>query len=472
MDEHYDVIILGTGLKECILSGLLSTSGRKVLHLDRNDFYGAECATFNLQQIKQHLDGMTEEEAKEWCTKEKDNMGSSKAYNVDLCPKFIMASGELVKILLKTRVTRYLEFKCVDGSYYLKGGKLMEVPVTAKKVAASPIMSFNAKRRYKNFLQFCMAFNVDDPSTHKQAGGILYNGLDITIGQTTPHEVYEWFKIDDDGRDFTGHAIALYTNDNYLNDPNELVPLIHGVQLYAESLLKYTKSPYIYPLWGLGGLPEGFSRLAAVHGGVYMLRKPVDNILYKENGAVSGVESQGEQATCDFVVGDPSYFGEDKVEASGWVARVICILGAPIPGIREGDESGQIIISSNENPTHGADVYISCISKGLECAPQNRFVAVISTRVASNDEGEARRAMKPALDLVAPVLMEQWLSFRQTFNPINQEHNDNVFIPSSMDATTHFQQASKEVQNIYAAITGEQLDLSFKATTEEEMGEN
>ena len=34
MDETYDVIVLGTGLKECILSGLLSTSGVKVRLVD------------------------------------------------------------------------------------------------------------------------------------------------------------------------------------------------------------------------------------------------------------------------------------------------------------------------------------------------------------------------------------------------------------------------------------------------------
>lgn len=31
MDEEYDVIVLGTGLKECILSGLLSVDGLKVI---------------------------------------------------------------------------------------------------------------------------------------------------------------------------------------------------------------------------------------------------------------------------------------------------------------------------------------------------------------------------------------------------------------------------------------------------------
>ena len=32
MDEEYDAIVLGTGLKECIVSGLLSVAGKKVRH--------------------------------------------------------------------------------------------------------------------------------------------------------------------------------------------------------------------------------------------------------------------------------------------------------------------------------------------------------------------------------------------------------------------------------------------------------
>lgn len=33
--RRYDFIVLGTGLTECILSGLLSVDGKKVLHMDR-----------------------------------------------------------------------------------------------------------------------------------------------------------------------------------------------------------------------------------------------------------------------------------------------------------------------------------------------------------------------------------------------------------------------------------------------------
>ncbi len=47
-DGAYDAIILGTGLKECVLSGLLAVKGLRVLHLDRNNFYGGECASLNV----------------------------------------------------------------------------------------------------------------------------------------------------------------------------------------------------------------------------------------------------------------------------------------------------------------------------------------------------------------------------------------------------------------------------------------
>lgn len=41
----------------------------------------------------------------------------------------LLCSGQLVKLLIHTGVTRYLEFKSIEGSYVYKGGKLYKVPV-------------------------------------------------------------------------------------------------------------------------------------------------------------------------------------------------------------------------------------------------------------------------------------------------------------------------------------------------------
>ncbi|CAN0457411.1 unnamed protein product, partial [Ectocarpus sp. 8 AP-2014] len=87
-----------------------------VLHVDRNNYYGGECASLNLTNLYNKF-RPGQPPAPELGHPTRD-------YNVDLIPKFLMANGNLVKMLLMTKVTRYLEFKTVDGSYVVKGGKI------------------------------------------------------------------------------------------------------------------------------------------------------------------------------------------------------------------------------------------------------------------------------------------------------------------------------------------------------------
>jgi Rab GDP dissociation inhibitor len=129
----------------------------------------------------------------------------------------------------------------------------------------------------------------------------------------------------------------------YLEEP--AAPTLGKIRLYFESLARHLKSPYIYPLYGLGELPQAFARLSAIYGGTYMLNKPIEEVIY-ENGKFVGVKSEGEIAKAKFVIGDPSYF-PNKVELSGKVVRIICILDHPIPGTGDAD-STQIIVPQKQ----------------------------------------------------------------------------------------------------------------------------
>merc|ERR1719226_48413 len=135
---------MGTGLKECVMSGLLSVQGKKVLHVDRNNYYGAECASLNLTNLYEKF-GAGEVPA---------NLGSNRDFKVDLIPKFIMACGNLTKMLLHTKVTRYLEFKSIGGSYVFKGGKILKVPATPEEALKSSLMGLFEKRRFRKFLMY------------------------------------------------------------------------------------------------------------------------------------------------------------------------------------------------------------------------------------------------------------------------------------------------------------------------------
>lgn len=129
MDEEYDAIVLGTGLKECILSGMLSVSGKKVLHIDRNKYYGGESASITpLEDFFDKFNLPRDTIA---------DYGRPRDWNVDLIPKFLMANGSLVKLLIHTGVTRYLEFKSLEGSYVYKQGKIYKVPADEREALAS-----------------------------------------------------------------------------------------------------------------------------------------------------------------------------------------------------------------------------------------------------------------------------------------------------------------------------------------------
>jgi Rab GDP dissociation inhibitor len=141
-------------------------------------------------------------------------------------------------------------------------------------------------------------------------------------------------------------------------------PAYERIVLYTQSMSRYGKSPYIYPLYGLGELPQAFARLSAIYGGTYMLDKSIDEIVTDPaTGKFVGVRSGDETVKAKQVIGDPSYFGgtaagagvaggaasagKVRVVEETKVVRAICILKHPIPGTEDAD-SVQIIIPQNQ----------------------------------------------------------------------------------------------------------------------------
>jgi RAB protein geranylgeranyltransferase component A len=46
------LLLSAAGLTECIMSGLMSVDKKKVLHIDRNDYYGGAAASLTLDQVR------------------------------------------------------------------------------------------------------------------------------------------------------------------------------------------------------------------------------------------------------------------------------------------------------------------------------------------------------------------------------------------------------------------------------------
>ncbi|EKX54040.1 hypothetical protein GUITHDRAFT_159164 [Guillardia theta CCMP2712] len=432
MDGEYDAIVLGTGLKECIISGILSVDGKKVLHMDRNDYYGGESASINLNQLFQRFGAQPN-----------PALGNSRDFNIDLAPKFIMANGKLVKMLIMTNVNRYLEFKQVDGSYVLKDGKINKVPATGTEAASTPLVGFFEKNRLRKFLVFVQDFDRNEPKTHQGHN----------LQRMTSQELFSKFGLEKGTVDFIGHALALYDNDGYLTRPAE--EMVERCKLYGESLARYGKSPYLYPLYGLGELPQAFARLAAVYGGTYMLHKPIERIVYNSAGEACGVVSMNEEgkpafAKCKFIVADPTYF-PDQCRVTEKVVRCIAILSHPItPG---SEPSAQIILPQNQiGRTH--DVYVFCVSASHMVAAEGKYIAFVSTitNVASEE-------LKDGLKILGKV-DSFFFDVYDIKVPNKLGHEDKCYISKSYDASSHFEHTSDDVMDIYERIYGKPLDLS------------
>ncbi|KLO15042.1 rab GTPase activator [Schizopora paradoxa] len=440
MDEEYDVIVLGTGLTECMLSGLLSVEGKKVLHMDRNDYYGGDSASLDLTQLykKFRTDQVVPKE-----------LGREKDYAIDLIPKFIIASGEMTNILVHTDVTRYLEFKQIAGSFVYRDGKISKVPSTEMEAVKSPLMGLFEKRRAKKFFEFLQNWRDNDPATHQG----------VNLDKDSMKSVYEKFGLEPGTQDFIGHAMALYLDDDYINKPAR--PTYDRIILYTSSMARYGKSPYIYPLYGLGELPQAFARLSAIYGGTYMLDKSIDEIVLDSDGKFVGVRSGEETVKAKQVIGDPSYFGAGKESEGGKVrvmeerkvVRAICFLKHPIPQTNDSD-SVQIIIPQNQVGRKN-DIYIAMVSSTHNVCAKDIYVAIVST-IVETDKPELE--IRPGLELLGPIY-EKFVSVSTLYTPTADGKADNIFITKSYDATSHFETVTEDVHDVWKRVTGSDLVL-------------
>ncbi|KAH8860741.1 Rab GDP dissociation inhibitor alpha isoform 3 [Schistosoma japonicum] len=436
MDDEYDIVVLGTGLKECILSGLMSVEGKKVLHMDRNDYYGAETTSITpLEALFQKFQVNADLKA----------FGRGRDWNIDLIPKFLMADGKLVKLLVHTGVTRYLEFKSIEESYVYHNKAVHKVPSTAAEALRTTLVSHFSKKKLKDFLQWVADVDPENPSTwtgvYPPPKSIMKDSIELA---------FKHYGVES-AMDFVGHAICLYTDDSY-KQKAPAIEVITKMQLYNRSLNRFGSSPYLYPLYGLGELSQSFARLSAVYGGTYMLNKPIDKIVV-ENGKVVGVMSEGKVARCGKVICDPSY-APDRVQKCGQVVRAICILNHAIPNVKN-SHSLQIIIPHNQ-VNRCNDIYISCVSHLHHVCPEKFYLVLVATTVETSNP---HQELQSGLQLLGHI-EHIFYSIADLFEPVDDGKSTNIFVSKSYDASTHFESTCTDVLNIYERITGHPFDFS------------
>jgi len=361
----------------------------------------------------------------------------------------------LTNILVSTDVTRYLEFKQVAGSYVQQGAgakaTVAKVPSDAGEALRSSLMGIFEKRRMKSFIEWVGTFNATDSASHK--------GLNINT--CTMKDVYDKFGLEAGTRDFIGHAMALYQTDNYINEKGTAPETIERIRLYGNSVSRYGKSPYIYPLYGLGELPQGFARLSAIYGGTYMLNTNIDEVLYEGAKAVGikatmqdrgGEEPMKFTTKCKKILADPSYF-PGKAQVTGQLLKAICILNHPLAGTDNCDSAQLIIPQSQVGRKH--DIYIAVVSSAHNVCPKGYYIAIVSTIAETSANHHLELA--PGFERLGRVEEKFMGPPIPLYEPLESGVNDNIFISKSYDATSHFETTTDDVKDIYRRAEGHEL---------------
>ena len=441
METDYDVILLGTGLTESILGCTLASLGYKILHLDRNAFYGNENGSLNLEQLFEHFGRKMSESV---LAHENPN-----AYNMDLTAKVLLADDALVRLMNKMISERYgIDFEVLDASFMMRDGYFHKVPCNEMEALSSSLMGFFEKRRAAKFFSLCNKHSLLE-KTEKM--------------QMPMSKLFDEFGLGKGTIQFIGHAVALYSSDEYLTRPAE--ETLKRCRLYSDSLLQGCRSPYIYPHYGVGELPYFFNRLGAVHGGTYCLRAQVNKAHFRDK-TFEGVDftiegndgnTQTHHVTAKWLIANSLYI-PDSHDSTFTVLRCICITDASLPQAQSGElGSHQLIIPGSELKRR-EDVFILQFSCRQKVVPPGKFAVYISTVL---EEEECHEVLIDAItDLIGCIFLERFVRTLECHRVRNNQRS-NVLITKALDSTSHFESIVSDVEKGLAMIHGKSIADAF-----------
>ncbi|KAF2083590.1 hypothetical protein K490DRAFT_60336 [Saccharata proteae CBS 121410] len=295
---EWDVLIAGTGIEQSLLALALSRSGKKVLHVDKNEYYGGREAAFSLQEAENWADGIGEDDAAYPIFRKAvfrrsaadDATGSSKlsfprAYSLSLAPQLIHTRSALLPLLVSSKVYRQLEFLAV-GSWWVysssteTSGILHKVPGGREDVFADQSTDFKAKRMLMKFLRFV---------------GDFENQRDVWqdyASKPFPDFLSDCFKIP---TELHAPLLALTLSLNAPRDTSTEYALSR-IATHLRSIGVFGPGfGCVIPKWGgLAEISQVACRAGAVGGGIYVLGQGISKI---ESSSSSLEDSDADSTT-------------------------------------------------------------------------------------------------------------------------------------------------------------------------------
>ncbi|KAK2083499.1 hypothetical protein P7K49_038735 [Saguinus oedipus] len=172
-------------------------------------------------------------------------------FNIDLVSKvkqnikteeLLYSRGLLIDLLIKSNVSRYAEFKNITRILAFRDGRVEQVPCSRADVFNSKQLSMVEKRMLMKFLTFCMEYEKY-PDEYKGYEEITFCEY-LKTQKLTPNLQY-----------IVLHSIAMTSQT-----ASSTVDGLKATKNFLHCLGRYGNTPFLFPLYGQGELPQCFCR--------------------------------------------------------------------------------------------------------------------------------------------------------------------------------------------------------------------
>ncbi|RMJ10193.1 hypothetical protein CDV36_010191 [Fusarium kuroshium] len=268
-DTLWDVVISGTGLQQSLLALALSRSGKNILHVDPNDYYGGCEAAFSLEEADEWAEKHSSSDdgklfAAAEVKRDGESPASTRAYSLALAPQLIHSRSKLVTQLVDSKAFRQIEFLAV-GSFYIyqppsessPTPSLSRIPSTREDVFSNTSIPARSKRSLMKFLKFVLDYE-SEPQTD-----VWHPRADERLAEFLASE----FKLDATLQSYVVTLTLSHDGNISVRDG------LGTISRHLTSMGVFGPGfAAVYPKWGgLSEVAQVGCRAAAVGGAVYML---------------------------------------------------------------------------------------------------------------------------------------------------------------------------------------------------------
>lgn len=149
-----------------------------------------------------------------------ESLGSNKDYHIDLVSKVILSYGKMMNLFEEIGIVDKLAFGTINlhMAYSGRNKRVYRLPSSPEDANRSNLLSMIQRLHCKTILQV-----IEDKPKHFRSSSdsvlIRSSSSRSLTASLSMEDIYEKYGISEGSRGFLGHGMAMYCNEEYLEEP-------------------------------------------------------------------------------------------------------------------------------------------------------------------------------------------------------------------------------------------------------------